>query len=429
MKKTSTAPLGKLARIDRGISWASAQETREPGLASIPVLRIGNVQQRLDLADLLYINGVSDKQRRKNTASRGSVIMVGSNGNHDRIGNCCRINDDANYMFASFLVGLLPERDEVDPAYLFHVLRSPIVQDAISASVTGSTGLANLSLSFLKALEVFHPDKLEQERIAGFLDLVDRAIEQTEALLAKQQRIKAGLMHDLLTRGLDTQGRLRDPVTHKFKRSPLGKIPEEWDVAPLESLVPKNAPICYGIVQVGPDTPGGVPTIAIRDLGNIEVSLLHHTERGRESKFVRSRVESGDLLLSVKATTGEVGVVPPGFLGNISRDLARIRLQPSENPPFFKYQMQSDAGQRRLAEIIVGTTRREISIIPLRSLLIARPKPSEQEAIAERIQSTEKDIAALNAELEKLRRQKTGLMQDLLTGRVPATPLLATKPN
>lgn len=294
---------------------------------------------------------------------------------------------------------------------------------------TSGSGIPHVDKEILLGRKLIERDPKQQQKVVEVISNVDRAIEQTEVLLAKQQRIKAGLTHDLLTRGLDAKGELRDPATHDFKKSPLGKIPTEWDVVSLDSLVANNAPICYGIVQVGPDTPGGVPTIAIRDLGNITVSQVHHTERARESKFVRSRVVSGDLLLSIKATTGELGIVPPGFSGNISRDLARIRLQASDNPAYFKYQLQSDAGQRRLSGIIVGTTRREISIIPLRNLLVARPKKDEQDAIAERIQGTEIDMAALKTEFDKLLRLKAGLMQDLLTGRVPVTPLLAAKKN
>ena len=59
---------------------------------------------------------------------------------------------------------------------------------------------------------------------------MDRAIEQTEALIAKQQRIKTGLMQDLLTRGIDEHGNLRSEQTHEFKDSPLGRIPVEWEV-------------------------------------------------------------------------------------------------------------------------------------------------------------------------------------------------------
>ena len=74
-------------------------------------------------------------------------------------------------------------------------------------------------------------DKAEQAKIAEVLSTVDRAIEETEALIAKQQRIKTGLMQDLLIRGIDEHGNLRSEQTHKFKDSPLGRIPVEWESA------------------------------------------------------------------------------------------------------------------------------------------------------------------------------------------------------
>ena len=98
----------------------------------------------------------------------------------------------------------------------------------------GSTFEA-INSSELKQWPILHPkDKAEQAKIAEVLSTVDRAIEQTEALIAKQQRIKTGLMQDLLTRGIDEHGNLRSEQTHKFKDSPLGRIPVEWDVATVD---------------------------------------------------------------------------------------------------------------------------------------------------------------------------------------------------
>ena len=101
----------------------------------------------------------------------------------------------------------------------------------------GSTFEA-INSSELKQWSILHPkDKAEQAKIAEVLSTVDRAIEQTEALIAKQQRIKTGLMQDLLTRGIDEHGNLRSEMTHKFKDSPLGRIPVEWEARDLQSLI------------------------------------------------------------------------------------------------------------------------------------------------------------------------------------------------
>ena len=87
--------------------------------------------------------------------------------------------------------------------------------------------------------------------IKEILSTVDKAIEQTEALIAKQQRIKTGLMQDLLTKGIDEHGNIRSEETHAFKDSPLGRIPVEWEVVELESITKRNSPITYGVVQPG----------------------------------------------------------------------------------------------------------------------------------------------------------------------------------
>ena len=76
---------------------------------------------------------------------------------------------------------------------------------------------ATLNKAKLKKIEFEYPSaKPEQTKIAEILSTVDWAIEQTEALIAKQQRIKTGLMQDLLTRGIDEHGNLRseDKPTH-----------------------------------------------------------------------------------------------------------------------------------------------------------------------------------------------------------------------
>jgi type I restriction enzyme S subunit len=81
----------------------------------------------------------------------------------------------------------------------------------------------------------FNPE--QQRRIAEILGTVDEVIEQTEALIAKQQQVKAGLMHDLFTRGVTATGTLRPPpaeAPHLYQDSPLGPIPKEWDYALLD---------------------------------------------------------------------------------------------------------------------------------------------------------------------------------------------------
>jgi type I restriction enzyme S subunit len=87
-------------------------------------------------------------------------------------------------------------------------------------------------------MQLVLPPLPEQRRIAAILDTLDTAIRTTERLIAKLELVKQGLLHDLLTRGIDANGELRDPERHpdQFKDSALGPISEEWEVATLDLL-------------------------------------------------------------------------------------------------------------------------------------------------------------------------------------------------
>lgn len=173
-------------------------------------------------------------------ARRGTILLVGSNGNPDRVGNAVFIEEDEGFLFGSFLMGVrILHHAEADPKFIFHLISSPRTQDLLTRSVQGSTGLRNLSGHAVQGIVVPAYPLPEQRRIAEILDTVDEAIRKTEQVIAKLKLIKQGLLHDLLTRGIDENGELRDPVRHpeQFKDSPLGRIPREWEVRPLSTFV------------------------------------------------------------------------------------------------------------------------------------------------------------------------------------------------
>ena len=125
----------------------------------------------------------------------------------------------------------------ITQGYLYYSLLSDSGQAQVRLQISGSAQ-PGLKADFTKGVIVEFPtDIREQSMIARVLSAVDRAIAQTEALVAKYQRIKTGLMQDLLTRGIDKHGNLRSEQTHEFKDSPLGRIPVEWAVRDLQSLL------------------------------------------------------------------------------------------------------------------------------------------------------------------------------------------------
>jgi type I restriction enzyme S subunit len=356
----------------------------------------------------------------------GDVLITKAGPRH-RVGVVVHVHSTRpRLMVSGKMVGLRPDSLQVESRVLAGLLATAEPQQFLDHRTTGmAESQVNFANSALLSTPVRLPPLREQRKIAELLDTVDEAIRKTEAIIAKLKQVKQGLLHDLLTRGIDDNGELRDPDRHpeQFKDSPLGSTPKTWTVRTLAELA--TAPICYGIVQAGPYHPDGPFVLMIRNLNGDYRQGLHRTSPTIEESYSRSRVLPEDVLLSIKGTIGRVGVVPSWFTGNISRDLARLRLGTEIVPAFCVDYLRSDAGARRLELSVVGTTRAEISIHVLKKLTMPVPPREEQFAIAERVKLLDRRIQAETDEQQKMVSVKQGLMEDLLTGRVRVTELLA----
>jgi type I restriction enzyme S subunit len=329
-----------------------------------------------------------------------------------------RLPKEAVFGATQTTITLRPDSEKFVPEFIYYAL-----QQLDFSLLSAQQAIPMLTVGNLEAVSVPRYPYPEQSKIAEVLSKVDQAIEQTESLIAKQQRIKTGLMQDLLTRGIDEHGNLRSEETHEFKDSPLGRIPVEWKTKQLIEITPSNSPIGYGIVQPGAYDYKGVKVAGIYTI-NSQFRDWHMSSAKIEQAYVRSRIVPGDVLLSIKGTTGRVGVVPSGITGNISREIARIRPVKEINPQYLKWLMLSDFFQRYLSNAEVGTTRAELSIKILREMFVLQPPFPEQNEIAKRISSAEKLIKTSSISLDKLKCLKTALMQDLLTGKKRVTPLM-----
>ena len=124
---------------------------------------------------------------------------------------------------------------KIDPDFAYHKIKT-IKQEMVRLA-SGTTFL-EISKGDFSRIVIQKPQLPEQSRIAYVLDTIDEAIAQTEAVIAKLKQVRAGMLHDLLSYGLDKDGQLRDPIAHpeQFKDSPLGLIPKEWEMEQIGSL-------------------------------------------------------------------------------------------------------------------------------------------------------------------------------------------------
>lgn len=270
---------------------------------------------------------------------------------------------------------------------------------------------------------------VKQRKIGQILGTLDTAIRETEALIDKLKAVKQGLLHDLLTRGIEANGQLRPPQSEApqlYKESPLGWIPRDWGVQPLAAYTASE--ITYGIVQAGPHKAGGVPYIRTGDMSGdalVRESMLC-TSRRIANSYVRSEVRTGEIVMAIRATVGKVLPVPDDLDGaNLTQGTARISPNSKTDGAFLLWAIRHSRAQQAIQLEIKGTTFAEITLGALRQVPIAAPMDiSEQREIAKRLTAIDERLRVEQEGLAKRLSEKSGLMDDLLTGRVRVNPLL-----
>ena len=259
----------------------------------------------------------------------------------------------------------------------------------------------------------------EQQKIASILSKLDEAITQTEQLIGKYKKIKEGLMHDLLTRGIDEQGNIRSEETHKFKDSPLGRIPEEWEVKKLIDL-------CIKIVDCPHSTPNYLEEgVLVARTQNIKQGryLIETSSYVCESEYLNrvSRLipEYGDIIFTREAPIGEAFAIPKEMKICLGQRVMLFRVNSNLiNSEFLVELIYSEWIKRIFDSINGGSTVSHLNVEDVKKLFFLKPPLNEQKQIMKILDKTKVSINSHIKIKEKLQLQKSGLMNDLLTGKV-----------
>ena len=308
--------------------------------------------------------------------------------------------------------------------FLYYKLQ--FLKNFLNANAQGST-IKEVRGPFIRTIPISFPISIEeQSKIAEVLSTVDKAIEQTEDLIAKQQGIKTGLMQDLLTKGIDEDGNLRSEKTHEFKDSPLGRIPAEWDIVKLKDLLYEiSEPISmknneyYQLISIRRRN-GGIFKREILSGKKILTKDLH-------------RVIPGTFLIANRQIVhGACAYVTTEFEGMVvSSAYTALKGKENCNIEFFSWIAKTPLMYKYFLDASQGVVLEKMNfhLDEWLEYPIFLPALSEQEAITNILDLINCMILEEEQHLKKLIAQKTGLMQDLLTGKVPVTPLLKHNNN
>lgn len=192
------------------------------------------------------------------------------------------------------------------------------------------------------SLEVPWPSSSEQVRIATIIDTIDHAIRKTEEVIAKLEQMKRGLLHDLLTRGIDENGELRDPVAHpeQFTQTEVGLIPGEWVRQPLASVAKVSYGLTLGRVPRRREAHVEMPYLRVGNVkdGYLDLSKIKTVEVP-EDHVERYRLLAGDVLMTEGGDYDKLGrgTVWRGELENCLHQNHVFRVRPNRESvdPFF----------------------------------------------------------------------------------------------
>ena len=279
-------------------------------------------------------------------------------------------------------------------------------------SLTPATTVKHLSKKDIENLTLILPPEQEQRKIAAILSSVDEAIEKTEAIIEQTEKVKKGLMQQLLTKGIGHT---------KFKKTEIGEIPEKWEVKKIGEI----ASVEYGIsesVSSNTDPSIGIPILTGANItldGTLDLSKLVYIEKKQQERF---QLKKGDLLFNWRS--GSQHHVGKTAIFNLDGDytyasfILRIRLNEDSHNEFYYYLLNY---LKSIDYFIKNTSMQvnfKLNASSFKELLVVKPTLEEQIRISKIISSVDKKIQKEKNRLNQLQTIKQGLMQVLLTGKV-----------
>lgn len=417
-----TDVVGSAIEIKRGVSWSKEQEHTTPYDGAVPVIGIRNVQERLELDKLVWLSGLKPKTIEQKRVEKGWSVMVGSNGNRQRIGNAVFVEQDAEYLFASFLLAAKPQAEcGITPEFFFRWLRSEQVQSYLSASSEGSTGLSNLSHSFFRKMTIAFPPPDEQAAITRILDAVDAAIDRAREAATQSAEVKRALAKELFSKGTR-----REPQ----KKTPVGFIPKSWEVKPVSAVVTNFE---YGL-SLPMHLKGATPILRMGNIqrGDVVMEELKYVTLS-QALLNRYLLKRGDVLFNrtnSQELVGKIGIYRSDVPAVFASYLIRLHPDAAQMDNYYLGQLlNSYNAQCRIKRFATpGVQQVNINAKNLGKVLIPIPVDStgvdEQREIAALLEAADARSRSYAPVIAALGQIKKSLMHDLLTGSVRVDPAL-----
>jgi type I restriction enzyme S subunit len=376
--------------------------------------------------------------------------------------DCVRLRVDSRVAFAPFVM---------------HGLNSEFLREQASDRVHG-VGRPRLGLARFRTLRFPLAPRRTQERVVesieSYLTRIDDAVASLERVQRNLKRYRAAVLQaavegrlvpteaelaraegrsfepasELLARILAERRRRweeaelaklrakgKEPKNDAWKArysepaagdtSGMPDLPHGWCWTSLEAITSATRLIQYGILMPKDHVSDGVPYIKVRDMkqNRLDVANLQRTSPVIASRYQRSSLKAGDLVLAIRGTYGRVVEVPSELDGgNVTQDSARLDLLAAIDRKYIRYCLLSQRIQNYFTRVARGVAVKGVNIAEVRTTPIPLAPVVEQHRIVDQIDdllSIEEDgERAVESSLTRCHRLRQSILAWAFEGKL-----------
>lgn len=302
----------------------------------------------------------------------------------------------------------------IDKLFLFYILKHPKFRKTLERSMSGTTGRQRVPKKAVENLLIPLPPLEEQRKIAHVLMSIDKAIEAVDEAIKQAERIKKGLMQELLTKGIGHR---------EFKDTEIGRIPKDWEVVRLGEVVEIQSGKYFAYSEF---CESGIRCLKIDNIGFGKILWETTTFLPEEylDKYPELVLGVGDIVLALNRPiiNGKlkVGILSETDIPSILYQRVGRFIFKSERiyRHFMFYLLMGKYFKKELSKMLIGTDQPYIRTPVLLKIKIPLPPLDEQKKITQILSKWDEVIEVKKAKKEKLERMKKKVMELLLTGKV-----------
>lgn len=353
----------------------------------------------VDFSDVNYISNEDHINFSKRSLVENGDILFGMIGT---IGKPLIANYDFEFSIKNIALLKFKDNTQLNNSFTLNLLKSTIIDKQFSKLSNGGVQ-SFIALGMIRSLKIPLPPLKEQEKIADILSTADHKIDAIQIQIDRAEKLKKGLLQKLLSEGIGHS---------EFKDSELGKIPDSWEVVKLSDVCKFKQGMQISIEEQ--DTKQNNDQIRF-------LRISDYTQNTGDIRYVSKDysnyiISENDVVMVRYGETA--GFIGRGFSGVLANNLFTINPDYRMSKDYLYVYLSQDSIYNYLKNLRAAGAMPAVSFKSLDIIKMPVPSIEEQQTIATISESCDEKLVILHKKLDKYRKLKAGLLQQLLTGKV-----------